>query len=224
MFADWLEEHGEPAFGRFLRAGVVAAKYRHAGVIDDREFFDATRTLAEIAESAETGRWVAALGLGPSPAVRGDWLWDSTGDRVTLRAGNTAAVFGRGMLDALTVTLAEWYDVAERAQRSWPVVRVEVRDVPGVVFTIGFIDQFAEFGREPGWRVRAAFAARPHRVRGRSRRLIRHLPEDTLPAPVIDRDAERWFPTRGEMIAGIGAALPGLVEELRERVGGGWPG
>ena len=70
----------------------------------------------------------------------------------------------------------------------------------------------------------ASFAARPHRVRGWSRRLIRPLPEDTLPAPVIDRDAERWFPTHGDMVAGIAAALPGLVEELRERVSGGWPG
>ena len=121
VFADWLEEHGEAAFGRFLRAGVIAAKYRYAGVIDDREFFDAARVLADVCDSGAPGRWVAALGLGPSPAVRGDWLWDTTGDRVTLRAGNTAAVFGRGMLDALTVTLAEWYDAAERAVRSWPV-------------------------------------------------------------------------------------------------------
>jgi uncharacterized protein (TIGR02996 family) len=224
VFADWLEEHGEPAFGRFLRAGVVAAKYRHAGVIEDREFFDAAQVLADVCGSGEPGRWVAALGLGPSPAVRGDWLWDSTGDRMTLRAGNTAAVFGRGMLDALTVTLAEWYDAAERAVRSWPVSLVDVRDVPGLAFTVGFTHEFAELGREPGWRVRASFAARPHRVRGWSRRLIRPLPGDTLPAPVMDRDAERWFPTRGDMVAGIAAALPGLVEELRERVGGTWPG
>ena len=135
MFADWLEEHDEPAFGRFLRAGVVAAKYRHAGVIDDREFFDAARVLADVCGSGEPGRWVAALGLGPSPAVRGDWLWDSTGDRVTVRAGDTAAEFGRGMLDALTVTLGEWYDVAERAVRSWPVSRVNVGDVPGLALS-----------------------------------------------------------------------------------------
>src|SRR5436305_1074450 len=41
VFADWLEENGEVEFGRFLRAGVVAAKYRDRRVVEDMEFYHA---------------------------------------------------------------------------------------------------------------------------------------------------------------------------------------
>jgi hypothetical protein len=56
----------------------VAGKCRHAQVIEDHEFYDAVRTLADVTESGEPGRWVAALGLGSRPVVPGDWAWDST--------------------------------------------------------------------------------------------------------------------------------------------------
>ena len=96
VFADWLEENGESPLGRFLRAGVVAGKYRHARVIEEREFYDAVKALADVSAAGDPSRWVVALGLGASPVAQGDWLWYGTRDRVTVRAGDTAAEFGRG--------------------------------------------------------------------------------------------------------------------------------
>ena len=56
VFADWLEANSEQSFGRFLRAGIVAAKYHHAGVIEEREFYDAVKALAEVSASGEPGQ------------------------------------------------------------------------------------------------------------------------------------------------------------------------
>ena len=42
-------------------------------------------------------------------------------------------VYERGLLAELIVTLEEWYAVAERALRTWPLERVTVADVPEIV-------------------------------------------------------------------------------------------
>ena len=36
VLADWLEEHGEEEFGRFVRAGVLAARFHALDQLDDR--------------------------------------------------------------------------------------------------------------------------------------------------------------------------------------------
>ena len=49
VLADFLREQGDPAdvaLGRFLWAGVVAARYRSANVIEDAEFYTALSGLS----------------------------------------------------------------------------------------------------------------------------------------------------------------------------------
>lgn len=65
VLADYLQDHREDDLGRFVRAGVVAARFRSADLIHDPEFYAAT---AEIAAVAETG----------APARPGGWRpWGS---------------------------------------------------------------------------------------------------------------------------------------------------
>jgi uncharacterized protein (TIGR02996 family) len=137
VLADWLEEHGEGDFGRFLRAGVAASRYRGAEYIDDPSYYAALREIAAVATTGEPARWLSALGVGPSPLTGGDWAWDSAGDRVTVRVGGTSGVFTRGLLSELVVPLADWYEVAPRALAAWPLEGATITDVPGLTFIVG---------------------------------------------------------------------------------------
>jgi uncharacterized protein (TIGR02996 family) len=86
VLADRLEENSEADFGRFVRAGVVAARYSSEEFIDDPDYYSALAAIA-VAKSGEPARWVAALGLGPVHLTDRDWSWDSAGDRVTVLNG-----------------------------------------------------------------------------------------------------------------------------------------
>lgn len=110
MLADWLREAADPAevaFGRFLWAGVTASRFSADRVIDDPLYFSSQEEIAAVATAGYPARWVAALGLGPSPLTPGDWGWANTLDRVTVRVGSSAGVFARGLLAKRTVTLGE---------------------------------------------------------------------------------------------------------------------
>jgi uncharacterized protein (TIGR02996 family) len=112
MLADYLDETGESDLARFLRAGVVASRYRTAEVIEDAEFYSALADLPAVASSDAPVGWLAALGLGPSPLVARDWAWDNVADLVTVS------------------------DSAGRAVAAWLVERVTVTDVRGLSFWI----------------------------------------------------------------------------------------
>jgi uncharacterized protein (TIGR02996 family) len=163
VLAESFDENGEPDLGRFLRAGVLASRYRTAAVIEDREFYDALAELSTVASSGAPARWLAALGLGPSPVTARDWVWDNVADLVTLRLGPVTGEFARGMLVSLTARLVEWLDVCRRAVAAWPIERVTIRDVPGLSF---WIDPPGE--DNPGWRLTAALTARRRRPRRRA--------------------------------------------------------
>ena len=137
VLADWLEEHGEDQFGRFLRAGVVSSRYRDAEYIDDPDYYAALRVLAGVATGGAPARWLSALGVGPSPLTGGDWAWDNAGDRVSVRVGGTTGVFTRGLLSELVLPLADWFEFAPRARAAWPVELGTDTGVPGLAFTIG---------------------------------------------------------------------------------------
>ncbi|QJX00763.1 TIGR02996 domain-containing protein [Frigoriglobus tundricola] len=96
VLADGLEEHGENAFGRFVRAGLIAARFRNEDLIHAPDYCDALDTIADVVTSGEPARWLAALATGPSPPGPSDWVWDHAADRVTVRTGPAAGVFTRG--------------------------------------------------------------------------------------------------------------------------------
>src|SRR5262249_17932540 len=113
VFADFLEENGEPQFGRFLRVGVVAGQFfdRNPQPAEVAAQADALREIAACCTAGTPVGWVAALGLGPRPLTPGDGFAEHVvDDRVTVRIGPTAAEFTRGMMVALGVTLGEWYE------------------------------------------------------------------------------------------------------------------
>ncbi|HJZ58091.1 MAG TPA: TIGR02996 domain-containing protein, partial [Gemmataceae bacterium] len=161
VLADFLQEHGEPELGRFLWAGVIAARFRFRGPEPD-ERADQAAALAEIVAQVRDRNpvgWVAALGLGPQPPTPTDGAAEHiTDDRVSVRIGATSAEFERDMLIALSLTLGEWSDIAGRLLVAWPVERVTVRDVPGMAF---WVEPPAD--DRPGWELSASLTVQPRR-------------------------------------------------------------
>jgi uncharacterized protein (TIGR02996 family) len=223
VLADYLEENGEPDLGRFLRAGVVASRYRTATVIEDREFYGALAELSAVAESGAPARWLAALGLGPSPLTARDWGWDNVSDLVTVRLGRVTGEFARGMLVGLSVRLGEWLDVCGRAVARWPVERVTVSDLPGLSFWIDPPDDDS-----PGWRLTAALTAQPRRPGPRGllaglTRLLGPRPPEVPPADPLRWSFDVSFPDRPALVAGVAAASARLVDRLKDQAAGWWP-
>jgi uncharacterized protein (TIGR02996 family) len=217
--ADWLLDRDDPAdraLGRFLAAGVVAARFRDADVVDDPAFYRALEDLADVASSGEPARWVADL--GPGPLAAGGWGWDSAGDRVTVRVGGSTAVFERGMLAVLRVPLGDWLAAAPRALAAWPVERVEAADVPGVCF-------YVEPPAAGGWSLTAALTILPRREPpGRLARLRGTPDADYYPPP----PAHRWsvteeFPDRPALVEEASAASARLADDVKAQAGSWWP-
>ena len=197
VLSDWLEEHGEVAFGRFLRAGVVASKYRGERVVEDRAFYDALGVLAEVAESRLPGRWVSELGLGSSPSVLDDWLWDTDGHRVTVRQGETTGLYSRGLLTGLRVGLVEWFSISRVALGRWPLEWVEMRDAPGLRVTIRAPDE----GGGGQWTLGVEFRSQDRRSRARGK----------------THKAAVEYPTRGDLIEGVPVAVVEMIVDVRRQ-------
>jgi uncharacterized protein (TIGR02996 family) len=216
VLADWLDEHDEADFGHFLRAGVVAARYRGEELIDDADYYAALGRIAEVARTGSPAQRVAGLGLGRETLAPRDWAWDSAADRVTFRVGQSAGVFTRGMLSELEVTLGEWYAVAAKALSAWPLERVRASDVPGLSFEIRRVSN--------GWG-----------LTGRVRLLRRNVPltGHAVPAaiapgavltdPATEWAADQFFADRAALIAGIARESAAIVEDLKDAAGDRWP-
>ena len=69
VLADYLEEHGEDALGRFIRAGVIASRFSGADVIDDPDYYAALRTISDIATAGRPA--VVDLGSGAGTVAAG---------------------------------------------------------------------------------------------------------------------------------------------------------
>jgi uncharacterized protein (TIGR02996 family) len=218
VLADWLDEHGEGDFGHFVRAGVVASRFDAAELIDDPDYYSAIQNLSDIATEGAPARWLSALGVGPAPLVPGDWVWDNTADRVTVRIGTVAGVFARGLLAELLVPLGVWYEVAPRALVSCPVHRASITDLPGLCFWI-----------EPptpdraGWRLTAAVTVQPRRTRRRGIIRLVFGEGETELIPPVRWAAERTFPNRSSLVSEIVPVSEMLYEEVRDAAAGQWP-
>jgi uncharacterized protein (TIGR02996 family) len=67
--ADWLRERDDPADharGRFLAAGVAAARFRDQDPIDDPDFYRVLEDLSGVASAGDPAGWVtASASVGP---------------------------------------------------------------------------------------------------------------------------------------------------------------
>jgi uncharacterized protein (TIGR02996 family) len=135
VLADLLRESDDPdeqASGRFLWAGVVAHTLYESSQTDP--LYKVARTeLQTLATAGLPARWVGDLEIGPSPLTVKDWtVRKRIRDRVVVDVGLHVGVFTRGMLNGLTLGLAQWFDVAHKALGSWPIEFVKMNDVPGL--------------------------------------------------------------------------------------------
>ncbi len=222
VLADWLDENGEGEFGRFLRAGVRAAQIQALDQLDDPAYYDALRTITEVTTAGIPAGWLAGLGIGPDPLALGSWVWDNTGDRVTVRIGPHAGVFTRGLLSELIVPLQAWYDLAARALESWPLERGTITDIHGLSFWI------EPPGDDPQWRLTAAFTVQPQRPRPRGVLgvLVGLFGSNDPPPPV---PVNRWaaslaFLDRPSLVWAAAEAWPELLDEVRAAAGDRWTG
>jgi uncharacterized protein (TIGR02996 family) len=216
VLADFLEERGEEALGRFLRAGVVASRFRGPDLIDDPDYYAALRTISEVAASGNPAMWLSALGLGPSPLAYGDWAWDHEGDRVSVRVGPSVGIFTRGLLAELEVAIDEWYTVAAPALTTWPVERVRASDVPGLSFEVE--------RRVTGWRLTGRV-----RLPRRNVPLTGHaIPTAIAPGAVLTHASAEWaadqfFADRAALVEGIAKESAAIVDDLKDAAGDRWP-
>jgi uncharacterized protein (TIGR02996 family) len=216
VLADWLEEHGEPAFGRFVRAGVVAARYRDEAVIEDPDYFRALRALSDVTSAGGPARWLSALGVGPAPLAPGGWAWDNAGDRVTVRLGGAAGVFTRGLLAELEVTLSEWYAVAGGALAVWPLETARATDVPGLSFLIAPV--------ESGWRLTGRLRLSRRRVPLTGTL----LPAAVAPSAALVQGPAEWaadhvFADRDALVSAAAKEAAAIADELKDAAGDRWP-
>lgn len=215
MFADWLGEQsdaGDQALGRFVWAGVTAAKYRAEELIEAVEFYTALRELTAVAAAGHPARWLAALGLGPSPQAGRNWGWDNTADRVTVRVGAANGVFERGMLTRLRAGFDAWFYSARAVLGRWPLAWVDVTDVPGLGFRIG--------PASIGWRLTAVLRVPARRFRLTGGPLAAAL----APGPVLVEPSQEWtagseYATREELVSVTPETARRLADELLEQAG-----
>jgi uncharacterized protein (TIGR02996 family) len=209
VFADWLEENGEPEFGRFLRAGVTLAKYRHAPAVTSigEDYWEGMRVLRATAETVLAAQLAAAL---VRPDAGFAWChmgWDAHADLVTARyaKGRTVKVT-RGLVSELRIDLDEWLKVAYRVLSAAPLETVVITDAPGLTFYV----RPPQPGGRLAWRVEAMLMTDPGA----------RTPEG-LPVRVA---AGRHYPGgRGYLVLDCNRDLPEMVRELRELAGRHWP-
>lgn len=218
-YADFLREQDNPAtaaIGRFIWAGVTLSRFRGTEPFTDGEPFQASAELAETAVGVLGGQLKALLGW--------EWehmTWDTdpaAPDRITVtvlpksirnhkrkRAANCpAAIYERGMLHTLRLSLGYFRDVADGVLASCPLNRFEALDVPGMSLAVA--------GPEDGWRLIGWLdlpAIRPHSA-------VRHVASEPLDGtPGLSR----------ENLAGqIETLTVIVVDQLRYLAGSGWPG
>ncbi|AMV25784.1 hypothetical protein VT84_15410 [Gemmata sp. SH-PL17] len=220
VLADWLDEHDEDVFGRFLRAGVTASRFRDEALIDDPDYYSALGDLAAVTTSGWPAYWLSELGVGPRPLNFGDWVWDNTADRVTVRIGSVSGVFARGLLSELIAPLADWYELVPRVLAAWPLERAEVTNAEGLSFSIE-----APAIDRPSWRLMAAFTVSPRRHRLRRRGALQPNSEEPLRRPIAPMrwDCHHTFPNRTDLVQHVAPASMELMGQLRDAVGPEWP-
>jgi uncharacterized protein (TIGR02996 family) len=139
VLADMLRESDDPeeqTRGRFLWGAVTTTRYTAADSIPDEVFRTALNEVNSIIEEGYPARWLSKLGIGPRPLIRQDWRLKRKNDRYAISIGASEGVFTRGMLSELFLPLGEWYELGENALVQWPLERIQITDVPGLIFTI----------------------------------------------------------------------------------------
>lgn len=220
VLADLLREQDDPAdqaLGRFLWGGVVASWFRTHHVIEDPNYYSASREIGRACAEGWPGKWMTSLGLAPWTSARRYWLWDSTHDQVTVRCGGVAGIFTRGMLSELQIPLKLWRHHAQGVLSRWPLERVRILELPGVLITV---DKAGE-----QWRLAAALSI----PRRRHRTLFAGpIPAAMMPQPMIVEDGGEWmadelFGNRTALVESAAVYSHYLVGRLIESADDLWP-
>ncbi len=219
VFADFLRESDDPAdqaLGRFLWAGVTAARFRNADLIDDLDYYTAHREIEAVTVAGEPVRWLANLGLGVDPELEESWGWECKYDRVTVRQEGVLAVFARGMLSMLDMSFEKWCESASRILEASPLESVSITEVPGLSFSIV---------PKPGsWILVARLKVPTKRIP----LMGGPIPSSVSPSPVLietnaDWGVEEGFPSRAALVSAAAQTSRMLANDLREAAGTRWP-
>ena len=221
VLADWLEEHDEAPFGRFVRAGVVASRFRGAELIDDPDYYAAARVISDIATAGRPSVWLSAAGAaGPSPlAFRGLGLGQrrrpGDGAHRCLRRHVLPRPPGRIGGDARGVVRTDGARARRLADRVGSCVLGRARLVP--LNWSGFLTA--------GWR-----------ITGRVRMPRRNVPLSggevafaNASGAVLSQSSSEWaadqfFADRTALVAGAArGSAPRLVDDLKDAAGDRWP-
>jgi uncharacterized protein (TIGR02996 family) len=220
VLADLLRESddaSEIARGRFLWAGVTAARFSNDDLIDDPLYYTAQQEIAAVSSAGYPAGWLADLGIGSKSIEKKDWGWKCDHDRVTVRLGKIYGIFSRGMLSGLSIGLVEWVQLAQSILTETPLQTATIIEVPGLSFEI---DQ-----HQSKWRLTARLKLPTQRIPLMGSGA---LPAAMAPSPFLIESEGDWyveelFPTRAALVEGISNVSTSLVDELCEAAGNRWP-
>jgi uncharacterized protein (TIGR02996 family) len=189
VYADWLEEHGEPERAELIRVQCEKARTDSWGPPGRRYVELLIRGRQLLGISGEPGEWSQQ----PRPewavpaAARSAWPPDVGG-----------WTFDRGFVSKLRPPLSVWRQHAGALLAELPVERVDAADAPGLSF---FVERL-----EAGvWELTGELRRLP---RGQMAPRV----EDTPPGPVV-------FSSRDALVEGAAAAVERIVRRLRELTG-----
>jgi uncharacterized protein (TIGR02996 family) len=219
VLSDLLRESdipGDQALGRFIWAGVTAARFRDEEMILDPLYYTAQQEIAEVTSEGWPAVWLSLI-FGITSIRQVGWAWDSTVDRVSVRLGNFTGIYLRGMLHELAVPGLQWGLSASAALASWPLTTGTILDTPGLSYTIGPVSA--------GWRLTAHLRLPRRRVPMTAGGVI---PAAVSPFPFLVEEstvlhAAETFPDRTTLAAALGMTSWELIAELREEAGDRWP-
>jgi uncharacterized protein (TIGR02996 family) len=215
--ADWLQEDGgSPIWGRFIAASLVLARYRNIRLpVVDPEY---PRAVAELDATALTvvQQMSRAIGL----RAEGErWIWDAKDDAVTglevppkghkSRGLGRGIMLRRGLLSGVLASLRWCLDLFDKTLTRCPLEKVEVLDVPGLVFDVAILG-------DGHWELKSTLSVRPQVV-GRDN------------GPFYMMPADRWtwgreYKTRDDLVVDAAHAIPEMIERIQRMAGERWPG
>src|SRR4051794_7589300 len=114
------------------------------------------------------------------------------------------------MLAELTLTLGEWYAVAEKALTRWPIEKFTASDVPGLSLTIHPTSENAD------WELKGSLKVPSRRVRlgaGSVAELL--VPYPHLVEPAEEFTTDTGYTGRDVFVATIRRASDWVVQELQ---------
>jgi uncharacterized protein (TIGR02996 family) len=180
MYADWLDEHGQPERAEFIRVQCELSRMPHTGGPEEEDGNCATCKMRKPLEDREElllsrgGDWVGFPYLKPGGARRNTFL----------TAGETYFRFRRGFVADMSCTSADWLAHADAITAAHPIERVRL--TTPLRYGTDRVEWITLVNRECGWM--------RHWIIGRKKKSLITLPDDATDAQIVQTLLAKMWP------------------------------